>query len=69
MSLPILLFSTLNTAIAEPTTDVGVFGSWQTLGFQWRYMAPTTTDSPSNLYPMGQRRSLCRFNGRTYLGL
>ena len=39
MSLSIVLFSTLSTAIAEPTTDVGVFGSWQTLVFNgdtWR---------------------------------
>ena len=39
MSLAIVLFSTLSTAKAEPTTDVGVFGSWQTLVFNgdtWR---------------------------------
>ena len=39
MSLPILLFSMLNTSIAEPTTDVGVYGMWQTFVFNgdsWR---------------------------------
>ena len=39
MLLPVTLFNMLNTAIAEPTTEVGVYGMWQTFVFNgdsWR---------------------------------
>ena len=39
MLISALLLNTLNFAVAEPQTDVGVYGSWQTLVFgsnSWR---------------------------------